>query len=53
VEVADAQQLLVNAESENAVAKLSVWRALLATDFAAGDLTSFLADAEKLSGGTQ
>ena len=53
VEVADAQQLLVNAESDEAVAKLNVWRSLLATGFAAGDLTSFLADAEKASGGTQ
>ena len=42
VELADAQQLLVNAESEEAVAKLSVWRSLLATGFATGDLTSFL-----------
>lgn len=53
VELADAQQLLVNAESEQAVAKLSVWRALLATGFAAGDLTSFLDSVEKATGGTQ
>lgn len=53
VELADAQQFLVNAESEEAVAKLSVWRALLAAGFAAGDLTSFLDAAEKAAGSTQ
>ncbi len=53
VELADAQQLLVNAESDEAVAKLSVWRSLLATGFAAGDLTSFFDAAEKAPGKTQ
>ena len=53
VELADAQQLLVNAESDEAVAKLSVWRSLLATGFAAGDLTSFFDAAEKAPGKNQ
>jgi outer membrane protein TolC len=53
VELADAQQLLVKAESEEAVDRLNVWRALLATGFAAGDLTSFLDAAEKGASSTQ
>jgi len=53
VELADAQQLLVNAESDEAVAKLNVWRSLLATGFAAGDLTSFLDAVEKAPDKTQ
>ena len=53
VELADAQQLLVNAESDEAVAKLSVWRSLLASGFAAGDLTSFFDAAESAPGKTQ
>ena len=53
VELADAQQLMVNAESDEAVAKLNVWRSLLATGFAAGDLTSFFDAAEKAPGKTQ
>lgn len=42
-EVADAQRLLAQAEVENALATLSVWRALLAQAKANGDLTPFLA----------
>lgn len=41
-EVAEAQRLLAQAEVETALAKLSVWRALLAQAKANGDLTSFL-----------
>jgi outer membrane protein TolC len=41
-EVADAQRLLAQAEVEDALAKLSVWRALLAQAKANGDLTPFL-----------
>lgn len=41
-EVADAQRLLAQAEVENALAKLSVWRALLAQAKANGDLQPFL-----------
>ena len=41
-EVADAQHLLAQAEADDAVARLGVWRALLAQAQAAGDLTPFL-----------
>lgn len=39
VEVADAQNLLVQAEYQDAVARVDVWRALLAEGVAHGDLT--------------
>lgn len=42
LEVADAQRLLVQAESEDSVARLGVWRALLAVSFAQGTLQPFL-----------
>ena len=42
IEVAEAQRLLAQAEADDAVARLGVWRALLATAQAHGDLTSFL-----------
>jgi len=42
VEVADAQRLLVRAESDDALAKLGVWRGLLAVAAANGDLGPFL-----------
>ncbi len=41
-EVAEAQRLLVQAEVDDALAKLSVWRALLAQAKANGDLQPFL-----------
>ncbi len=41
-EVAEAQRLLTQAEIETSLAKLSVWRALLAQAKANGDLTAFL-----------
>jgi len=41
-EVAEAQHLLAQAETDEAVARLGVWRALLAQAQAAGDLTPFL-----------
>jgi len=41
-EVADAQHLLAEAETDDAVARLAVWRALLAQAQASGDLTPFL-----------
>jgi outer membrane protein len=41
-EVADAERLLAQAEADDAVARLGVWRALLATAQARGDLTPFL-----------
>jgi outer membrane protein len=42
VEVADSQRLLLQAEVGDAVAKLSVWRALVADAAARGDLTPLL-----------
>ncbi len=42
VEVADAQRLLAQAETDDAVARINVWRALLAEARAGGDLTPFL-----------
>jgi outer membrane protein TolC len=42
VEVAEAQRLLAQAEAENAVASLAVWRALLAESILKGDVQSFL-----------
>jgi outer membrane protein TolC len=41
-EVAEAQRLLAQAEADTAIARLGVWRALLATAQAHGDLTPFL-----------
>lgn len=51
VEVADAQRLLAQAEAENAVAKLSVWRALLAGARARGDIRPFLEQAGRTTAG--
>lgn len=42
IEVAEAQSLLADAEAENAVASLVVWRALLAEAALRGDLQPFL-----------
>jgi outer membrane protein len=42
VEVADSQRLLLQAEVGDAVAKLSVWRALVADAAARGDITPLL-----------
>src|SRR5499426_1856432 len=41
-EVAEAQRLLAQAEADNAVARLAVWRALLIAARAQGDLQPFL-----------
>jgi outer membrane protein TolC len=41
-EVADAQRLLAQAEVDNSVARLNVWRALLAAARLQGDLRPFL-----------
>ena len=41
-EVAEAQRLLSQAEADDALARLAVWRALLAAAQARGDLTPFL-----------
>jgi outer membrane protein TolC len=42
-DVADAQRLLAQTESDAAVARLAVWLALLHAADAAGDLSSFIA----------
>ena len=44
-EVADAQRLLAQAEIDDALARLSVWRGLLAIAAASGDIRPFLAEA--------
>lgn len=43
VDLANAEQLLTQADSDNALGQLQVWRALVETAFAAGDLQSVLA----------
>jgi outer membrane protein TolC len=47
VEVADAQRLLTQAEIDDALARLSVWRALLLIASASGNIQPFLADATR------
>jgi outer membrane protein TolC len=42
VEVAEAQSLLVQAEYQDAAARVDVWRALLAQAVANGNLTPFV-----------
>lgn len=44
-EVAEAQRLLTQAEIDDSLARLGVWRALLGVAAAQGDLTGFLAQA--------
>jgi outer membrane protein len=41
-DVAQAQRLLVEAQTDDAVARLNVWRAFLRVEFVRGDLTPFL-----------
>lgn len=50
LEVADAQRLLAQAESEEALASLAVWRARLALAAALGDLAPFIAEAANPTG---
>jgi outer membrane protein len=47
VEVSDAQRLLTQAEIDDALARLGVWRAQLAVASAQGDLQSFLRSASR------
>jgi outer membrane protein len=47
IEVAEAQRLLAQAEADDAVARLAVWRALLITARTQGDLTPFLEQVAK------
>jgi len=49
-DVAQTQRLLVQAETDDALARLDVWRALLFTAYATGDLAPFLA---QLHGGSR
>ena len=42
VEVAEAQRLLTQTEIDDALARLSVWRAMLALAAAEGDLSPYL-----------
>lgn len=46
-EVAEAERLLAQAEADDAVARLGVWRALLADAQARGDLTPFVEQARR------
>ena len=46
-EVAEAQRLLTQAEIDDALARLGVWRALLGIAAAAGDIQPFLAEASQ------
>lgn len=50
LEVADAQRLLAQAESDEALASLAVWRARLALAAASGDLTPFITEAANPTG---
>lgn len=45
VEVAEAQRLLTQTEIDHSIAKLNIWRALLAVSAAQGDLAPFLEQA--------
>jgi outer membrane protein len=45
--VAEAQRLLAQAEIDDALARLAVWRGLLGIAVAAGDLQPFLAEANQ------
>jgi outer membrane protein TolC len=47
VAVAEAQRLLAQAEIDDSLAKLAVWRALLQIQIARGDISSFLAQASR------
>jgi outer membrane protein TolC len=52
VEVADAQSLLAQAEVQDQLSRIDVWRALLAQAVAQGTLAPFLA-ATRVSGGAR
>ena len=53
VEVAEAQRLLLQAETDDNLARLTVWRALLGEALAQGDLQPFLELARKDAAGGQ
>ena len=50
VEVADTQNLLAQAEYQDAAARVDIWRALLAEAVARGDLASFRSLASSAGG---
>ncbi|HEX8985779.1 MAG TPA: TolC family protein [Bryobacteraceae bacterium] len=47
IEVADAQRLVTQAEIDDSIARLNVWRAMLGVAAAAGDLEPFLTQASR------
>jgi outer membrane protein TolC len=47
VEVADAQRLLTQAQIDDALARLNVWRALLRVAAASGDIQPFITEASQ------
>ena len=47
VEVAEAQRILTQAEIDDALARLNIWRAMLAVAAAEGDLTSYLEEVKR------
>ncbi|MBM3724296.1 MAG: TolC family protein [Acidobacteria bacterium] len=47
IEIADAQRLIAQAEIDDALARLAIWRAMLAVAVSQGDLDSYLAAASK------
>lgn len=51
VEVAEAQRLLLQAEIDDDLARLAVWRAMLGQALAQGDLEPFLASVRAAAGG--
>jgi outer membrane protein len=51
IEVSEAQHLLVQAETDDAVAKVSLWRALLSEAFAEGNLQPFMDSVQHADGG--
>lgn len=53
VEVAEAQRLLLQAETEDNLARLTVWRAMLGEALAQGDIQPFLELARKRAAGGQ
>jgi outer membrane protein TolC len=46
-EVAEAQRLLTQAEIDDALARLGIWRGLLGVAAAAGDIRPFVAEASQ------
>ena len=47
VDVADAERLLTQAEIDDALARLGVWRGLLGVAVAAGDVQPFINELER------